>query len=292
MTTVKSSRLKVDALLPVRAADLPRARLLLRTLAHYDFPLAELTVVVPDAELAWAQRLVGDFGFPARILTDSALLEGRGEMAWWMKPFAGLLRRGWYRQQILKLGGAAMPGAPYVLILDADVLLARPVDASWFFDDQGRGKAVVIEKMVHSFWYRGAARALKVPRIDKEHGVTPALLHRETCRSLISRLQEVGKRSNGNFDWRDALGGRLVWSEYALYSTWARATGLWERHHHEVAYDEWFTPSVWRQRDWKGWSPGRFFGRPRGPAFSVVQSHSHIPVEHVAHRLDDALGLE
>ncbi len=242
MTTVKSSRLKVDALLPVRAADLPRARLLLRTLAHYDFPLAELTVVVPDAELAWAQRLVGDFGFPARILTDSALLEGRGEMAWWMKPFAGLLRRGWYRQQILKLGGAA--------------------------------------------------RALKVPRIDKEHGVTPALLHRETCRSLISRLQEVGKRSNGNLDWRDALGGRLVWSEYALYSTWARATGLWERHHHEVAYDEWFTPSVWRQRDWKGWSPGRFFGRPRGPAFSVVQSHRHIPVEHVARRLDDALGLE
>lgn len=278
---------QVEAVLPLTERDFARARLLFATLGRVRHPIARLQVVVPDAA-ARSRFESGIEAVPIRsvqVRTESDVFGGwRG--GWSPSSQLGRwTRRGWYRQQMIKLAVAAERSEGHLLTLDADVLLLRDIEPGEWFEGE-RASCVVLDTMRHPHWYGAAAWLLGTRPLTREIGVTPALLHRPTCAGLLERLQR------GGGDWRHRLAWAWGWSEYALYATWARHTGALERYHRPVAYDDWFGPSVWHRRDWPGW-PGHRHGERRiapadaagrGP-FAVVQSHLGLDPHQVAKRL-------
>jgi len=282
----------VDAVLPLRQADLPRAALLFDTIRAFGLPVRRLHVVVAVAgDVPQVAATLGGLpGIDVRVLSEREALGGwqGGLKTPWLRRW---LRRGWYRQQMVKLAVAADGEADVCLTLGSDVLVCRTNSKADLLD-QGRARLVEIVPPRHRLWYQMSAYLLDARRLPFEMGVTPALLHRDTCRELLARLGSVaGERGRkAPVDWRDLLEWRWGWTEYSLYATSASSSGRLDRHHVPVAYDDWFAPGVWHRADWPAWRPESFFGRGDTSLFSVVQSSTAVPAEHVRRRVTSALS--
>lgn len=282
----------VDAVLPLRRVDVPRAGLLFDTIRAYGLPVRQLRVVVAAAEdVPQVSATLGELpGIDVRVVSEREALGGwhGGLTMPWLRR---LLRRGWYRQQMVKLAAAADGEADFCLTLDSDVLVCRPNSRADLFVE-GRARLVQIVPLRHRLWYEMSAHLLDAPRLSFEMGVTPALLHRDTCRELLARLGSVAaeRGRKAPVDWRDLLEWRWGWTEYSLYATWASSSGRLDQHHVPIAYDDWFAPGVWHRADWPGWRPDSFLGQGDTPLFSVVQSSTAIPAEHVRGRVTSALA--
>lgn len=292
MKVAEPSEPSVDAVLPLRRADLPRATLLFETIRAFGLPVRRLHVVVAEADdVPQVAAALGDLPrIDVRVVPEREALGNwqGGIRAPWLSR---LLRRGWYRQQMVKLAVAADGESDFCLTLDSDVLVCRPSSTTDLFAGL-RARLVEIVPQRHPLWYLISAHLLDAPRLAVEMGVTPALLHGATCTALLARLGAVaatrGRRAL--VDWRDLLASRWGWTEYSLYATWASCSGLLDRHHAPVAYDDWFAPSVWHRADWHAWQPAAFFGRGDTALFSVVQSSTAVSAELVRRRVTSALS--
>lgn len=141
--------------------------------------------------------------------------------------------RGWILQQILKLSAATKLGCDAVVIIDSDVVLVRPMQATTFF----RGDAVRIyekpdgitsELDRHLRWTRTAYELLGiswrgeafVP--DYVGGIVswdPRLVS-----ACLQRIEAVHRT-----DWGSAVARQLQFSEFILYGTFVRQFGSSEQ---------------------------------------------------------------
>lgn len=291
---------RLDAVLPLTLADLERARLLLGTL-HRVEPLGTLWIVAPDAECAPIARALCGSG--REIVPESMLLP---ELAYYRSwPGRATCRfgwavNGWQVQQLVKLAAASLVRTSFYLTLDADVLCLRPV--RW--EDLVRGGRAIHVRYARNHsatWYRWAERLLGMRRSGMTHGVTPAVLNVEAVRALQRHLEgriEPPLRSLsarllrpeiGDGSWRSFLLRNAPFAEYALYGTFLEASGLYDRYHEAVG--EWgiYANCVWYANEFAGWNPADL-ARLGDAWFTVVQSHTRIPVQRVAERLAPITG--
>ncbi|MEZ4288867.1 MAG: DUF6492 family protein [Polyangiales bacterium] len=235
MNTPNISPTTLDAVLPVGPHDEKRVELLVDSLNRFAIGLGTLHIVAPRDTLAVLKNTL-------RISNEAF----RG-VEWHedgvLVPEARFLDvgGGWVRQMIIKLAIAEHIGTEFYMTLDADVVATRTFSAKDLFMD-GRAHCGVDHENKHSLWYEQSAKTLRIRpvRAGISHNVTPAILHRPTVLALIDHLRALARRKfwvanrKGQNAWRTYLATRR-WTEYAMYYTFAEATGAFERFHFETA---------------------------------------------------------
>ena len=287
---------RIDAVLPLTAADAERAQILFRSLDRFFEPLRTCFVVVPDRELSAVR---------AQIPTECTELVAESDVIpeirwfWAMARARAKLRlvgppiHGWFVQQLVKLAVAERVETPFYVTLDADVLCVRETR----YDDLVRdGRALVqTSPPNHPEWNDDAERVLALPRSGRQYAVTPALLNREAvgalARHLERRVRPRVRQASSRMphrvpreilaSWRSYLLRSLPWTEYALYHTFLEQTGLFDRYHFLGGDDAIYGDSIWMESQFEEWDAARTFDGDGGFCFTVVQSATRIPPDRV-----------
>ena len=285
----------MDAVLPLTLRDVPRAKLLLASLARRFEGLGTLWLACPDSEQRAIERELLQFnaGLSLEIVAESSLVP-EVHFTPWLK--------GWYRQQLLKLAVHQKVTSDLYLTLDADVICTKHVTPA-LIAPYGLAPCHTLPRDLHPDWYRGseAVLGLRAKRRGISHNVTPAVLHRTAVAELAEYLE--GRSAHGfravrqrlltliarQRSWRLLLAASTPWTEYALYYTFLEATGRFDRFHfhsHSSLYDA--DGSFWRAdgREFATWTPDAALQGEGAPWFVVVQSNTGVTPEQVAAKLE------
>jgi hypothetical protein len=293
---------QIEAVLPLIAADVERARILLRSLQRNASGLSRLWVITRPQDVAPIRAAFASFAdvWELRVVSEVELVP----------EFArSNALRGWHKQQLVKLAVAEHVQTAHYLTLDADVICVRPFTPEQLAPE-GKGLCHVIEADLHPDWYRGSLQVLGVTarRLGVLHNVTPAVLSRAAVLALqehltaranagVYRADWLGLRQRAGFalarargqlrhsaPWRWYLMHGAPWTEYALYYSYLEATDQFERYHT-------LTPdciyaverSVWRaDRDkFDSWDPAPLFCGAGAPYFAIVQSITRLAPERI-----------
>lgn len=262
--------------------DLARARLLIDSLSRHwrdRLPL-ELLIVAPPRDVG-----------PIRAIlprTTNVPITVRRESDFFA-PFSRFyLMPGWFRQQIIKLHVPACLGFGGYLTLDSDVVCVGDFDSGTFIRD---GRAVSRwEPKNGQEWWRSVATSVGVPYDRQGHGlsVTPNILHSDlAAQALAHAAGGAADATTQLWLWLARRIGTVAWTEYSLYTSVAELKGNLLAYHQD--WDTCYGGDVHlfseRSCIWKEDDFIRLSGLPQGSdpggKFVVVQSHAHIPVEHV-----------
>ena len=223
---------------------------------------------------------------------------------------------GWQRQQLIKLAMAERLSAPFILMLDADVVCTKEFQCSDLLQG-GKSHCVIDKRNLFPKWYSDARAVLRVTpaREGIFHQVTPVVLSRAGILELIAHLDRqwkamrfpTGRRAlniwkaklrhrrdtNEEFRaWRLYLCAAAPWTEYSLYFTFLEQRNLFDRFHFEAAqgiYD--FKHSIFLKSDFTldAWQPKAAFGGKGPPYFMILQSTATDTGE-VQKKVSDALA--
>lgn len=243
----------------------------------------EIHIVASAADIPVASDRLGRLGLQRvrLVFHDEAALLG---------PVAAApATRGSTRQQIIKLAFAAASRARFVITLDSDILLMRPLDPAELVRD-GRGVMQLERVATHAEWWAATAGILG-GSVNYEQGmsVTPAILSTSGARSLATALTAVAQGE----DWRWFLADRheagMTWTEYTLYFHNLVLQGLLDPLHVTSPPCAIFSiRSVWRAQQFEGWTLDAALKAPGW--FLVIQSSAGIGVEAVRERVAPLLG--
>jgi hypothetical protein len=271
----------IDAVLPLVAEDIPRARLLARSLDRFFPDLGTCWVVTPRKDVDAAARAL-----PYRVVAEDELVPElrRGSNYDRIASMVGArgftLVSGWYVQQLVKLAAAELVESDFYLTLDSDVICVRPTRAADLVRD---GRAVCDGRPAskHAEWYEWAERVLGVAGERTDHAVTPALLARDAVRELTRHLDARAQRGS----WRGYLLASIPWTEYTLYTTYLEQAGVYDRYHLRLGKGAVYGNCVWSREQYDAWDPAR----SADFHFTVVQSTVGVPVDEVAARVEPLL---
>ncbi len=262
------------------AHNLARLDVQLSSLLHYAEPglLDDFVIVTPPAEMRIARDFAANWPeLPIRVLDEAEYFEpfSRYRRPWQMRP--------WQRQQVIKLNSPSLTNADYVLILDPDVIVRRPVSRDVLFPG-GRALLPLEPRSVHPGWWRNSASLLRVP-LDLNAigiGATPAILSNRILLALHKRLEECGGKP-----WMDVLlTSYCDWTEYTLYLLAADYLGLLKQHHIWVGEEsgQAVTPlqveselSIWTREAATESGLRKLLSDPDPGIFGVVQSNTELP---------------
>ena len=276
--SVEPSRAKLSFVLPVAISDtgrpgddLRRMQLLLESFVRC-FPrqdIASFLVVAKPAEM--------------RVVSDSLIASGAAtfvdivaetqicpELA--ADPDTShefpTRNKGWYRQQLLKLGAAKHVRSSFYMTLDSDVIFTKEFRADDVILD---GRSIVniqTEQDYRTLFTEQAADAsvyirtgrdwkarelLGVPRTDSRfYGETPVILNAALAGRLLQHLEERHR-----MDWCHTLISNPGWTEYSLYFTFAEGAALFDTFHTRGGFD-----SILRMTD-SLWYPATDYRSPR-----------------------------
>jgi uncharacterized protein DUF6492 len=260
----------LEAVLPLKSADMSRSAILRASLDQFFPRLARRWVVAPDGIMEVARR-----AFPAdayTVISENSLLPELRQ--------ANERPHGWRIQQMIKLAIAKCVESSFYLTLDADVICVQPLEPEDLFID---GRAIAnLEGPGHRDWYEVAGEILGLPASARNHCVTPAILSREGSLALQAHI---------GADWVRVLIANNGWSEYALYNTFLEAAGLYDRHHVVVEMPRFYRNDAWYPDQLAVWDPAESFA-PGGPLFTVVQSNTGVTAEEVVRRVKPWLDVD
>lgn len=292
----------IDAVLPLRAQDYERSRMLLLSLGRH-FKTGKVLVVVPASQVEAIRQRIDSETFetpPIDVLPEQEVVP----------EFHRHPRmKGWYKQQLIKLAAADWVSAPYYITLDADVVCTRPVTAALVLKD-GKAPCFVLHGRYHASWYRNTRKvlALSAPRPAITHNVTPAILAVNGVRQLAAALEErvrqrqfssgwlgfrqrLSLRRQDGPQWRAFLAASVPWTEYALYYTFLEESGSFDAHHFVSEQALYASDSIWRnnQEEFVHWSPTELFEGDGPPFFVVVQSNTQLSLEEIRNKFEPYL---
>lgn len=280
----------LSALIPLKISgrhyddNLARLDLLFSTLAHFAEPelMDEVLVVVRADEANIIERHLSNWTeLPLRMVIEDEHFPAFKQFTrpWQVRP--------WHRQQIIKLNAPALTSAPFVLVLDPDVLVVKPIRYEALISG-GRALMEPEPRSVQRRWWLDSASVLGVDAGLRRSGmqVTPAVVSTEILTKVHERLEEVWGRP-----WMEVLlTSYCEWTEFTLYLLTAEWAGLLARHH--LWADDPAAPahlhvdaatSVWHARSATRERVARLFAADEDPGvFGVVQSNTSFPASEVA----------
>jgi hypothetical protein len=156
-----------------------------------------------DIDPAWW----GDMGHQVLVVPRSAF----------SAPWA---EDGWLTQQLWKMLMASMSYNTWTMIMDAKVVLTKPLDLQLLFDDQGRARTGFLDIYPVFEPSQRIAENLFGIELDQQIGPggVPFLFHNDTVRFMIA---EVMLRTKQNFPHWFQAQGRLT--EFILYSAFVKS---------------------------------------------------------------------
>lgn len=280
----------LSALMPLKITgrhygdNLARLDLLFSTFAHFAEPelVEEVLIIVRADEASVIERHLSNWPeLPLRMVIEDEHFPAFKQFTrpWQIRP--------WQRQQIIKLNAPAFTNAPFVLMLDPDVLAVKPIRYETLVSD-GRALMEPEPRSVQRRWWLDSARLLGVDAGLDRPGmqVTPAILSTAILTKVHERLEEVWGRP-----WMDVLlTSYCEWTEFTLYLLTAEWAGLLAGHHSWA--DDPAAParlhvdsakSVWHVRSATREHVALLFAAHDDPGvFAVVQSKNRLPASEVA----------
>jgi Family of unknown function (DUF6492) len=150
--------------------------------------------------------------------------------------------KGWFRQQLLKLGAANHLDTDFFMTLDADVVFVKPFRAA----DVVRGGRSMINAQTTadftSLFTDAVAQESARIRVDRDmraeailrlertanwfYGETPVVLSTTVTRALLSYLETLHQEN-----WCRFLIDNTPWTEFSLYFAFAEGTRLFDSFH-------------------------------------------------------------
>ena len=231
---------------------------------------SKILVYVPDEELEKIKAQVSSWDTtqnievlserPLLLLPDNSTIQKIGGY------------EGWYTQQLVKLNAALHISDPWYLTLDADVLCCKPTSLADLFPE-GKALCTHDRKATHLHWWKSSYNVLKLkPNLtDRGCGVTPMLLHTDSVKSLLSKLDKIYKKPHNQALVELIKHGRK-WTEYTLY--WAHLSENLKTH--DTLYSQVSLQSCghWGG-SWSDFKPNLSFNtQGKGKHFVVIQSKS------------------
>jgi hypothetical protein len=178
--------------------------------------IARFAIVAPEADLPALVPLGAASRIALTLLAEETLFP----------PPPKMPRHGSRLQQMIKIAYAGVCRTEFYLTLDADTVLADPLDARVL--SSGRAPYHPEPLAAHALWWEAAAIAMHTPVSASDtpdrpvFGATPAFVSTAIMRRLIRRLTLLAEAREQ--DWPDYLAAHITpgdrnWTEYALYWT-------------------------------------------------------------------------
>ncbi|MRX10985.1 hypothetical protein GJ697_24485 [Pseudoduganella sp. FT25W] len=167
--------------------------------------------------------------FPKRIRIPG-LVDIRTREQWY-RPGIGRVS-GWLVQQIIKLAAPQLCDSEYIMFIDSDNVLFRPVSAAQLYGGMPvklPQKPMKPDMHEHLLWHRNALELLGVTDFqDEPHNYIDHLIiwHRDAVLALQQRVAQV---AGGN--WVEALARKKAVSEYILYGVYCATLGRARGYH-------------------------------------------------------------
>jgi hypothetical protein len=219
---------RFDFFLPVkpnndnRGSDLKRTHNLVNSINRFVDPTIfdKIVIAVPQDDHAEVTGIFSSYR-NVFVISEFDIVESR---------FLSLLRgRGWYLQQVLKLGFARLSQKATYITLDADCLFTSFVTREKI-EKNGRVVMTPMNSTSWGGWWSRSASLLGLPNLADGDGplmgVTPQFLHTQVSCGLIDKLQSMAEEK-GFSHWVEDLQRKdhyssfmETWTEYTLYWTY------------------------------------------------------------------------
>lgn len=277
---------KITIVVPVAEKDVERALLLKKSLRKFfDMEsLERIYVICPDREVGRISLLFADE--KTTVMGEDQLFTN-GELFLDMEHAQYLVQKGnrvlneggWVRQQAVKLAAAHMVETEFYIVLDSDNIAIRPMAYHDFVRD---GRAVVNfdadmrRNGQFKEWWRWARDLLGVSLWNATYGVTPGVMNTNVVQQMLEYIEyRYGQR------WTQVLlGGKLPWTEWGLYYTFAEASGMFESTHY-ACEGALYSYVVWARINYQDFDITSLFSQSYS-LFTIVQSIGDISVYTVS----------
>ena len=208
---------KISAIVPVAPWDLNRSQLLFKSLKKFFDPgsLETLYITFPDRQKMKDILALLKLDFPVEVMTEEDLIPA-SDYSIFKK------RKGWLRQQIVKMYISSRVKTEFYICLDADVLCFRQATYADLIKDDRPGMNLE-PKTWHKYWWDASLKVLKMPDPGTSYGMSSStnIFITAEVLSLMEYLEKIyGKsfiRTLLNWFWTNTYKFGREWTEYKLY---------------------------------------------------------------------------
>jgi hypothetical protein len=208
---------KISIVVPVAPWDLMPALLLCKSLNKFFDPdsIDTAFIVYPDKSLMSKQLESLHLNFSYSVINEEDIIPPE-DYALFRK------RKGWFRQQIVKLYISEKVKTEFYICLDSDLLCIKPTSYHDLIK-HGKPGMNVESKSVHTYWWKESQKVLKLPNSSYTDGMSSStnIFITEEVKNLILYLESIYRRSLSrvllNWFWTDSYLFRRQWTEYKLY---------------------------------------------------------------------------
>ena len=231
---------QLSIVIPLTLKDIDRFsisfQLLCEAFADDIHNLEEVLLVVPDTEAPYFNHFTTNTPLhKTRVIPESEIIGNVDE--WWPENWPS----SWELQMLIKIQVVKHLKTHFFLVLDADILPAKHLKVSDFFNKQGKARAYSEPMAVHVDWWNASKSFLNItmnectdPDSLRMHGfgVTPAVLSSHIANSLLDTLHRVGGENWDAYmlEWLIAH-PNTTWTEYSLYRTVSCLDYMFETYH-------------------------------------------------------------
>lgn len=234
---------QISGIVPIASWDFSRSQLLFQSLNKFfdKDSMNMLFIIYPEKEKMVKALNDMKLKFPFTVYSEQDIVPPSE-----YKRFKK--RKGWYRQQIMKLYIAKQVKTEHYICLDSDVLCIKPTS----YDDlikNGRISINIESKTIHQRWWKDSLKVLKVknPKTDSGMSSSTNIFITKEVLGLIEHIESLYKKpfitSLFNWFWVNKYKAFRMWTEYKLYWLYIEHRGVTDLYDYESV--------VWGKSIWK-----------------------------------------
>lgn len=214
---MQTEKEKISGVVPTATWDFERVQLMLKSLKKFFDPKSMDTLFVIFPDKPKMQKVIDDLDleFNVKVLSEKDVIPKKD-----YKVFKK--RKGWYRQQVIKLYISTLMNTPFYICLDADVLCIKSTSHSDLIKN-GKICCNIESKSIHQKWWENSRKVLGVSDPGTESGMTSStniFITRENL-ELIKHVETMYRKSFVktlmNWFWISKYTALKRWTEYKLY---------------------------------------------------------------------------
>ncbi len=234
---------KISFIVPIAPWDFTRSQLLFNSLNKFFSAedIDKVYITFPDKGKMIKQLKALKLKFPVEVMTEEDLIPA-GDYSVFKK------RKGWLRQQIVKMYISTLMKSEYYLCLDADVICIKRTGYNDLIKN-GKPGINIEPKSWHTEWWKASGKVLKIPDPGTTVGMSSStnIFITEVALDLIKYIESIYKKTFTNvllnWWWTNTYKFKREWTEYKLYWLFIEYKKLTER------YDP--DNKIWGQSIWK-----------------------------------------
>jgi hypothetical protein len=280
---------KISAVVPVAPWDLLPSKLLFKSLNKYFDPesLDTVFIVYPDKPVMKELLESLDLKFNYSVINEEDIIP--------VEDY-GLFkkRKGWFRQQIVKMYISKRVKTEYYICLDSDNMCIKPTTYHDLIKN-GKPGLNMESKDVHSYWWKQSQMVLKLADSHFSVGMSSStnIFITKEALGLIDYIERIYKKSFSrallNWFWTNSYIFRRQWTEYKLYWSYI------EYRNKIDAYDptnKILGKSIWKITEHVDEELFKEILNPQNEGYFVVWQSPRVSYELICEKAAQYLGIE